>query len=83
MRYLAVVLSNTPLVLDALLLDELLGREDSLRELLRLEPLLALLVGHHLQHSRGYTRRKIKEIRNSFSDPADVSRDNKARVHSH
>ena len=53
MRYLAAVLSNTPLVLDALLLDELLGREDSLRELLRLEALLALLVGHHLQHSQG------------------------------
>ena len=80
MRYSAEVLSNTPLVLDALLLDELLGREDSLRELLWLEPLLALLVGHHLQHSNCYTRRKI---RNSFSDPADVSRDNKARVHSH
>ena len=53
MRYSAEVLSNTPLVLDALLLDELLGREDSLRALLRLEPLLALLVRHHLQHSQG------------------------------
>ena len=38
------------LVLDALLLDELLWRQHSLAELLRLQPLLTLLVWHNLKY---------------------------------